>query len=307
MRLLTRAGLVSFCVLILATVTVLFASVAEAETPPPTAPTFDPSKPFSALDQAWEISCRTYLDGGLGGGPDRKCWFTIHITGDIDDHQLQISTQTISYKHDVETALKVKMNLNVIINSLGGNPTVAMQIGRLIRKDNGNIIIDKNKDCLSSCIFVLIGAIERHWNGGRIGIHRLYLNPDVNNANTTPNSSEIKTTINKLVAEAIAYVDEMNVPRRIIDDMMAIPSDDIKMLSADDLLHYGVLPLDPYVQEAREIAKAKTMGISHFEYLSRRKHAREACGVADNPYMRYIFYDFNECFTHIMNGPPPFP
>ncbi len=291
------ARLVSFCVLILAIVTVPFAPVPGAETPPPTAPPFDPSKPFSDLDQAWEISCRTYLDGGWGGGPDRKCTFTISMTGDVDEHQLQIFTQTISYKHDVETALKVKMNFNIIINSLDGDPTVMMQIGRLTRKEKGNIIIDENKNCLSACIFAWIGAtsdgaIERHWKGGRIGIHRLYLNPDGNNTNTLPNSSEIKTTINKLVAEAMAYVDEMNVPHRIIDDMMAIPSDDMKMLSVDDLLHYGVLPVDPYVQEAREIAKAKTMGISHFEYLSRRKRARETCDLADNQYQRYIFFDF---------------
>jgi len=146
-----------------------------------------------------------------------------------------------------------------------------MKMGRLIRKDDGIIIIEKY--CFSSCIFILIGGVERQVLG-KIGIHRLFLDPDSNKLTNDVSSDKIKTAINQLVADAIAYVTEMNVPRKIVDDMMSIPSDSIKLLTLNDLFHYGILPLDP-LKEKHKIAEAKLFGISHGEYLARKSFIRQ--------------------------------
>lgn len=249
--------------------------------------------------QYWKISCETALR--KSGAPAGQCFFYIDLTGDIDEQQLELLTQSISYKHDVEAALKTKLKLRVLVNSRGGRVTTAMQIGRLIRSESGIVAVDN--DCLSSCIFILIGGIERQVRG-RIGIHRLFLDTGVKSTTALPSSIEIKTAIDKLIADADAYVDEMNIPRRIIDDITSVPSDSIRMLTVDDLLHYGILPVDPYEQEVREIAEANAIGISHAEYLARKNLVRKTCypDRSDNPYLQNPFDEFDDCYQKIMHA-----
>lgn len=134
----------------------------------------------------------------------------------------------------------------------------------------------------------------------------MYLDPASKDGAALPTAAEVKDALVKQVAALNAYVDEMNVPRRVVDDMMTIPSDSLKLLTVEDLFHYGILPVDPFVQEAREIGDAKTIGISHTEYLARRNLARRTCfpDRGDNPYLQGAFDDFQPCWAHIVHAPP---
>jgi len=249
--------------------------------------------------QFWKISCETVLGRALGTRAGNPCSFDIDMEGNIDGQQLEILAQSISYKHDIESALKTQMQLRVHVNSNGGRVTTAMRMGRLIRREGGTVIAAK--DCFSACVFLLIGGVEREVTG-RIGIHRLFLDTDTKDMTTLPDSLQIKEAIDKLVTQAVEYVTEMNVPDRIVEDMMAVPSDSIKMLTIDDLLRYGIPPVDPYELEAREITEAKTMGISHAEYLERKNLVRLRCypNRGDNPYLQTPLDKFDECYRQIM-------
>jgi hypothetical protein len=56
-----------------------------------------------------------------------------------------------------------------------------------------------------------------------------------------------------------AYVDEMNVSRRLIDEMLIVPSDTIRTLTTPELIAFGVGPIDPIVGEAENSAQAQKL------------------------------------------------
>jgi hypothetical protein len=251
--------------------------------------------------QSWEVDCRTVLASDITAGG--QCWFRVDISGDIDASALTLLDQSLAYKHAVEAALSTKLALSVTIDSPGGSVPIAMTIGRKLRGEQATVKV-KNK-CMSACIFVLIGGVERQIVG-KVGIHRSFLNPDPKSGARVPDSAEIKTVAEKQLAAMAGYVEEMNVPRKIVDDMMSIPSDSIRLLTNDDLFHYGILPLDPYEREARELKEAQRLGISHAEYLGRKALVRRTCypGRSDNPYLENYFDKFDACYQRIMGERP---
>lgn len=254
--------------------------------------------------QPWSFSCSTAVEKS---GPSiySPCEFQIILGGEIDEQQLLVFAKSLSYKHDAESAFKTKIHLTVSVDSLGGRVATAMKIGRMIRKESGTVSVGDKDKCLSSCVFILMGGIERQVFG-KVGIHRLFLDIGANTSTAVPNGADVKAAIGRLVGDANAYADEMNVPRKIVDDMMAVPSDSIKMLNVDELFHLGVLPVDPYEMESREIAEAKQLGITRVEYLGRKRLVRQKCypGRSDNPYLANLFDVFDDCYKNIMHPSP---
>lgn len=59
------------------------------------------------------------------------------------------------------------------LDTPGGDVVAAMTIGRLLRKERAYVQIDPDAVCLSACVLVLAGAVEREVQG-KIGIHRPY-------------------------------------------------------------------------------------------------------------------------------------
>jgi len=47
-----------------------------------------------------------------------------------------------------------------------------------------------------------------------------------------------------MAAPLALYAQQMNVSRRIIDEMMSIPADRLRFLRPSDLATYGILPVD---------------------------------------------------------------
>jgi hypothetical protein len=60
------------------------------------------------------------------------------------------------------------------INSQGGDVNAAIAIGRMFRKERAHLQVNENSVCISACVLILAGAVERPVSGA-IGIHRPYL------------------------------------------------------------------------------------------------------------------------------------
>src|SRR5260370_32271993 len=62
------------------------------------------------------------------------------------------------------------------INSPGGSISAAMAIGRIFRREKASLQVKDNDVCLSACVLVLAGAVERPISrSAKVGIHRPYL------------------------------------------------------------------------------------------------------------------------------------
>ena len=97
----------------------------------------------------------------------KQCNLTVELKGEIvaasanEVAVLLSSTDTFSFRQ-------------FKIDSPGGNLDAAIDIGCMLRADRMPVIILKGAQCVSACVMVLAGGVERRLFG-KIGIHRPYL------------------------------------------------------------------------------------------------------------------------------------
>jgi TPR repeat protein len=184
----------------------------------------------------------------------------------LDPKYFETHKTAVWYKPDPDES-----TFMVTLDSPGGDVISAIELGRLFRKARVTVAVGVNDKCLSSCIFLLAGSVHRILLGGAIGIHRPYLN---DTAPTTFESLQTNTThLNDLVSE---YLKEMNIPTVLFDDMMRVPSEQIKILNSSDLDLYGLRHDDPVFAELQRQAEARAIGLPMSEYLP-RKAAYDRC------------------------------
>jgi len=158
------------------------------------------------------------------------------------------------------------------LNSRGGDVDTAISIGRQLRKFRAKAIAWDNGGCYSSCVFIYSGAVQRQAGDSSIGIHRPYMNSTVSRDFQTIQNEQRR--LEKMVKD---YLLEVNVSPALYDAMVRIPSENIKLLSEDERINYGLLPIDPVQQELWDTNAARMRGISRGEYVRRKAQANVNC------------------------------
>lgn len=74
-----------------------------------------------------------------------------------------------------------------------------------------------------------------------------------------------------------AYLRDMNVSERLAEDMLKIPPADVRYLSNDELVNYGVTYLDPVEQETIELQEARSLGVDRREFRRVKKVCEIGC------------------------------
>lgn len=161
----------------------------------------------------------------------------------------------------------------VFLNSPGGDVATAMKIGRYIRRLEFDTYVNENARCLSSCVFILAAGLSKNVLGANIvGIHRPF-----GAAVGSVSREDATRRYRELTAQIYAYFNEMNIPQSLSEEMLRIPPEDLKMLTFDQTVLFGLDGKDPVAQEMDDSANAKRYGISRQEYLARRNHALITC------------------------------
>jgi len=185
-----------------------------------------PARPATAATTSrwWNLAC--------DGAPAAPCVFTVRLRGAINADRLQLLKTALLRRDDSLRAIGRPIALRVDADSHGGSLYAALEIGRTLRQESASIAVGPRAQCSSACVFVLMGAPQRRIApGARIGIHRPSLDGDPTDA-----------TVDALFPQLVDYAEEMGVPRRIVDDMMQIPSRTMHYLSAQELAEYGLAP-----------------------------------------------------------------
>lgn len=192
-------------------------------------------------------------------------------------------------------------NLVVLIHldSIGGNVTTALAIGRYIRGlNNASTTVAKEAKCYSSCVFILAGGSNRAVDG-KVGIHRPY---EPNDATLSPALQKEK--YDKLGLSIAVYLKEMNVPVRLYEDMLFISPERIKILTSDEQEKYGLNVSDPYYEEAQKVRSAQGLGISRVELA--RREARQDVQCPDKGYdmswPKPVLLAFLKCRDDVLQG-----
>ena len=202
------------------------------------------------------------------------CGFLLAIDGEIDSATVDKVRELFAVRR-----AHPKANEGISINSLGGNVAAAMEIGRMFRQERAWLAVDH--DCVSACVLVLAGAIDRLVSSGtRVGIHRPYsmrIDPSWS-------ADQVKDAYRATLQQIRSYLREMNVSERLADDMLAIEPEKVRFLTKTELTGYGLLGVDRAEQETRaieneihDVQEANRLGLDRREYTRRKAFGDAQC------------------------------
>jgi len=195
----------------------------------------------------WNLECGEA--GQQREAETTACAFTVKLRGVIDGSRLYLVRQALQRRDTVRRALHREVDFHVDVDSQGGEIFAALEIGRIMRAEGASIAVGKGASCISACVFLLMGAIQRHISGdARVGIHRPSLRAPQAGG---PRQGSEDRVVGALSEQLVLYAQQMNVPRKIIDAMMLVPPDRVELLSASELATYGIKRVDAVALKER--------------------------------------------------------
>lgn len=152
---------------------------------------------------------------------------------------------------------KIKLHMNSIqLDSAGGVPSVAMQIGRVIRKNEFNTYIHPNAICNSACIFMLIGGVIR-MPYGQVSVHRPIFTVD------EIKKEPIRTLQADFKRRVGIYVEEMNVSDLLADAIIHTANWNTRILKIEEMQNWEVGGIDAVTEEYMFREYGKKLKISN--------------------------------------------
>jgi len=262
-------------------------------------------QPPRAQDDPWKGNLFDDLIPRVGweercGDVDQSdsCNFRVFISGEI-------TTDTVSHLQKALARRDQKEIVFVRLNSPGGDISAAMTIGRIIRKSRGHTMVEGNAACASACVLIFGAGISRILlEGARIGIHR----PALAAVPRERDMNDIKVIADQTARELRTYAVEMNMTQRLIDDMLLVPPDSVRWLSAEERQNYGLGLLDPVYEETATLDAANRYNITPAEYRRRNALAKLCEWLTEDEMYGILEGKRDKCAEHILahGSPPPF-
>ena len=176
----------------------------------------------------WKLACDETDRRNATRRP--ACVLTVQLRGKIDHSRLVLLEHALERRNAARRALGRDITIHVDVDSAGGEVFAAMEIGRLLRRDQASISVGHGNACISACVLVLMGATARSIAAdARVGIHR----PSLGKSGT----HDLVDAMSEPIA---VYAQQTTGSRKIVDAMMSIPSRRVRFLTPADLATYGI-------------------------------------------------------------------
>jgi ATP-dependent protease ClpP protease subunit len=189
--------------------------------------------------------------------------FLIFITGTITDRDAQ-ALQDISNEFEYVEPI-------IYLDSRGGSVSAAIQIGRLIRKYDGETVIAGK--CYSSCALIFIAGVVRiiRSTSDELGLHRPYL------AAAPLNRQDVEKQVPLMLSTVKSYVAEMGITENFYQQM--VNTEPSQMIVYKYANYTTLVPLrDPVYDEVRVAREARKYGITTSDYRQREQETKR-CGI----------------------------
>lgn len=124
----------------------------------------------------------------------------------------------------------------VVFNSPGGNPSKAIELGRLIRSLGLSTLQPRSLECVSACALAFMGGVSRVAETGSIGVHKSSFS-DVSGISV----DDAVSYIQHQTAETIAYLTEMGIDPGLLQLSLRYERDDMRYLSKSEMAQYRVI------------------------------------------------------------------
>ena len=216
------------------------------------------------------VSIQTNLSGSTTVCRD----FKIQISNEISSSDLGLLKQAIDRIQKSSTDAPCDSgNIVVWLDSSGGDPNTAIEMGRLLRKNEAHVVVERSKRCLSSCVLLFAGGVIRIADEGQIGIHRPYFR----NLPVGLSTAEIRNRREKLNAEILEYFREIDVSPALLERMLGIAPERIEFLTYADFEKYRLSFEDTTYNEKKTAKEAYEFGLSSQEYRVRSARVENEC------------------------------
>ncbi|WAT17115.1 hypothetical protein OZN62_09215 [Aurantiacibacter sp. MUD11] len=228
----------------------------------------------------FRIGCSADLGYGNRG--------TIQYNGEIDLSFLQLIETIESLNADQEATHQMMCEDGstswcnpdpfegaLIIDSPGGDPKAAIDAARLMARSKWTVVVEPESQCASACVLLIAGAAERLLYG-EIGIHRVF--PVGSSADTR---EELEGLLTEITADARALMTENGVSPRLVEDMMTIPSSQIRILTRTELEAYGLGRENSAQLDLERASLERQCGEDFAQRLIEAEALSEQCGGSE--------------------------
>jgi len=230
--------------------------------------------------------------------PESICEATIKFVGSIKATDLDVIKRIIDATcNEVKANSNGKIKYTLQLDSDGGDVDAALAIGRFIRNVelpvknvHFEVMVTGSASCYSSCVFILAAGADRTvW--GKVGIHRPYF-VQLDSKYSAEEIRRIRLAQNKSIKE---YLAEMDVAESLLDAMLAIPAEQIKLLTPNELAQYRLVGPDANYEEKRTSEYARAWFLSSAEYRKRKAIVTAKCDA-----LGYATEKYTKCEWKIM-------
>src|SRR5262245_56686809 len=160
-----------------------------------------------------------------------------------------------------------KHDLEVDLNSTGGDVDAALQIGQIIRRLEASVLVSQKDKCYSSCALIYIAGISR-FNRGVIGLHRPYF------AAASLSRQQIEQQAPLMLRNINEYVKSMGVTDLFYQEMVNTEPSNVRLYRGEDIEKL-VPKYNPTYDEIETSYEARRYGIDTAEMRQRKKDAEK--------------------------------
>lgn len=197
----------------------------------------------------WYRSASELIDAEGQDVHGRGCQVNIRIRGIINRDGAYLFSRLV--KRLRESGFRPAA---IVLDSRGGDADAAISMGRLIRKEpifaampvETRIADGPQSVCFSACVIVFSAGFQRslefNINGSaalpsRLGIHGPgQFDPENGRYDSAATNAEIQRVSRRLKL----YFSDIGISQALVDDMYAVPFDQIRLLSRNELVGYGL-------------------------------------------------------------------
>lgn len=158
-------------------------------------------------------------------------------------------TRLSTYLRQVDQSLQSTTPLRVgllLLDSPGGAVSEAIAIGRMLRKRQIGTFVTSDSNCASSCVLILAAGVHRG-AAGKVLIHSFYT-PEFLGTGRFEDAERAYISVQRNIEQ---YLDDMRVPRTLLDEMRKIPHTTAKSLTLEETVALGLLGIDPVYAQTR--------------------------------------------------------
>ena len=205
----------------------------------------------SRADCDWYASAEDYLATASRDRFAPDCTIELRVRGIINRDGALVFSRVVERAGELDHLVAA-----LVLDSQGGDADAAISMAKLIRESDifsrlpvvARIAEDYRSVCFSACVVLLSAADAKDLEfdiddnpalPSRIGIH----GPgQFDRRRGAYDSSATNTEILRVNRRLKDYFRSIGVAERFVDDMFAVPFDEIRLLSRAELIDYGLLP-----------------------------------------------------------------